>query len=108
MNITINVEEMDQYTKVYIGGELDVYTAPKLQETIFPHVKANQTLIIDLTEVTYLDSTGLGIFVGLFKSLNAKNGTLQLVGLSGRLKRLFDITGLSGIMNIHSEVEGGV
>ncbi|HEY9577371.1 MAG TPA: anti-sigma factor antagonist [Pseudobacillus sp.] len=109
MNITIDVKETEQQTKVRIAGEIDAYTAPKFRETVFPYTeKENSNIVIDLSEVSYMDSTGLGVFVGLFKSLNANGGTLQLVGLSERLRRLFDITGLADIMNINSEVEGGV
>ena len=55
-----------------------------------------------------MDSTGLGVFVGLFKTIKANGGQLYLTGLSERLRRLFDITGLGDIMNINSEVKGGV
>lgn len=109
MNITIDVKEIEQKTEVKISGEIDAYTAPKLRETVFPYTeKKNAEIVIDLSDVSYMDSTGLGVFVGLFKNLNANEGTLQLVGLSERLRRLFDITGLADIMNINSEVEGGV
>lgn len=109
MNITIDVKEMEQQITVRIAGEIDAYTAPKLRETVFPYTeKEKVNVVIDLSEVSYMDSTGLGVFVGLFKSLNANGGTLQLIGLSERLRRLFDITGLADIMNINSEVEGGV
>ncbi|MEK4027070.1 MULTISPECIES: anti-sigma factor antagonist [Bacillaceae] len=109
MNITIDVKETEQQITVRITGEIDAYTAPKLRETVFPYTeKEKANIVIDLSEVSYMDSTGLGVFVGLFKSLNANGGTLQLIGLSERLRRLFDITGLADIMNINSEVEGGV
>ena len=55
-----------------------------------------------------MDSTGLGVIVGVFKSVRAHNGEFKLVGLSDRLKRLFDITGLADIIDINSEIEGGV
>lgn len=109
MNITIDVQEQAQQTKINLTGEIDAYTAPKLRETAFPYTeKQGADIVIDLSGVTYMDSTGLGVFVGLFKSLNANNGTLKLTGLSDRLKRLFDITGLADIMNINSGSEGGV
>ncbi|WP_100330098.1 anti-sigma factor antagonist [Bacillus xiapuensis] len=109
MNITIDTKEMEKYTKINLGGEIDAYTAPQLKEAVFPYAeKENASLVINLSDVSYMDSTGLGVFVGLFKSLNAHNGSLQLVGLSERLKRLFDITGLADIINISSDVEGGV
>ncbi|WP_204555962.1 anti-sigma factor antagonist [Bacillus ectoiniformans] len=109
MNITVDVQELEQYTKVVLSGEIDAFTAPKLRESVFPYTEQKgMKLVIDLSDVTYMDSTGLGVFVGLFKNLSANDSTLQLVGLSDRLKRLFDITGLADIMNINSEVEGGV
>ncbi|MFK2826301.1 anti-sigma factor antagonist [Bacillus sp. B190/17] len=109
MNIKIDVKETEQRTNIEISGEIDAYTAPKLRETIFPYTeKENAQIVVDLSGVSYMDSTGLGVFVGLFKGLNANDGNLQLIGLSERLRRLFDITGLADIMNINSEVEGGV
>lgn len=109
MNISIDVQEQEQQTTIKLAGEIDAYTAPKLRETAFPYTeKQGADIVIDLSGVSYMDSTGLGVFVGLFKSLNANNGTLKLAGLSDRLKRLFDITGLADIMNINSGSEGGV
>ena len=71
-------------------------------------LKKTSILTIDLTDVEYMDSTGLGVFVGLFKAIRANEGQMVLTGLSERLQRLFDITGLADIMEIISEVEGGV
>lgn len=109
MNISIDVQEQQEQTTISLSGEIDAYTAPKLRETAFPYTeKDGASVVIDLSNVTYMDSTGLGVFVGLFKNLNAHNGSLKLTGLSDRLKRLFDITGLADIMNINSGSEGGV
>ncbi|OES45427.1 anti-sigma factor antagonist [Domibacillus iocasae] len=109
MNISIDVQEQEKQTTIKLAGEIDAYTAPKLRETAFPYTEKEEAdIVIDLSGVTYMDSTGLGVFVGLFKSLNANNGTMKLIGLSDRLKRLFDITGLADIMNINSGSEGGV
>ncbi|HHT6119850.1 TPA: anti sigma b factor antagonist RsbV, partial [Listeria monocytogenes] len=68
-------------------------------------VKEGIVLRIDLTEVSYMDSTGLGVFVGAFKSLRQRQRELVLFGLSDRLFRLFEITGLSDIIEIKN-VEG--
>jgi len=70
--------------------------------------KKGMQLVVDLADVTYMDSTGLGVFVGLFKQLRANEGDLTLTGMSERLRRLFDITGLADVMDINTEVEGGV
>lgn len=108
MNIAIDVKQMGHQDHVHVGGEIDAYTAPKLREILFPlSERQGVHIVVDLGNVSYMDSTGLGVFVGVFKNVRAHNGNLVLVGLSDRLKRLFTITGLAEIMNIESHTEGG-
>ncbi|MCA1057092.1 anti-sigma factor antagonist [Rossellomorea aquimaris] len=110
MNLSIDIQEKESEFFVKVAGEIDAYTAPKLKETLQPsaETESDKDIVVDLSDVSYMDSTGLGVFVGLFKAINARGGQLKLVGLSNRLQRLFDITGLGDIMNINSKVEGGV
>lgn len=107
MNIKIEVVQHDSLLEVKLGGEIDAYTAPQLRDTLFPlSEKEKVNMVVNLTEVGYMDSTGLGVFVGVFKNIRSKNGELKLIGLSRRLKRLFEITGLAEIMDINSQNEG--
>ncbi|WP_163102429.1 anti-sigma factor antagonist [Peribacillus alkalitolerans] len=107
MNITIDVKDVDAKVEVKVKGEIDAYTAPKLRESLFPLSEQEKVkMTVNLSEVTYMDSTGLGVFVGLFKNVRAYNGDFAIEGLSDRLKRLFDITGLGDIINIKSDAEG--
>ncbi|WP_456272665.1 anti-sigma factor antagonist [Bacillus sp. AK031] len=109
MNLTIDLNENDKVIDVKVNGEIDAYTAPKLKDALSSSAEEeNVVMNVDLSEVSYMDSTGLGVFVGLFKTIKANGGQLYLNGLSERLRRLFDITGLGDIMNINSEVKGGV
>jgi anti-sigma B factor antagonist len=109
MNLTIDLNENDKVVDVKVNGEIDAYTAPKLKDALASSAEEQDVVMnVDLSEVSYMDSTGLGVFVGLFKTIKANGGQLYLTGLSERLKRLFDITGLGDIMNINSEVKGGV
>lgn len=107
MNISVKIQEQDLKFNVMVQGEIDAFTAPKLRERLFPlSEKAGADITIDLSGVTYLDSTGLGVFVGVFKNIRANDGNLQIVGLSQRLMKLFKMTGLANIMNISSRNEG--
>lgn len=109
MNVSIKMTENDKAVHASLSGEIDAYTAPKVRDELMKHAKKKgMQLVVDLTEVTYMDSTGLGVFVGLFKQLRANEGDLTLTGMSERLQRLFDITGLADVMDINTEVEGGV
>ncbi|MCM3666763.1 anti-sigma factor antagonist [Mesobacillus subterraneus] len=109
MNISIDVKETESVLAVKVNGEIDAYTAPQLREKLFPlSEKEGVKMVVDLSEVNYMDSTGLGVFVGVFKNVRAHNGEFKIVGLSERLQRLFEITGLADIIDINSQIEGGV
>ncbi|ASV67245.1 anti-sigma factor antagonist [Cytobacillus sp. FSL W7-1323] len=107
MNINIDVNHNQNITEVTVGGEIDVYTAPELKKELIPlSEKDNVEMIVDLSGVSYMDSTGLGVFVGLFKNVRAHDGQFKIIGLSSRLKRLFEITGLADIIDISTKMEG--
>ncbi|MEH7885580.1 MAG: anti-sigma factor antagonist [Mesobacillus sp.] len=109
MNISIDVKDTESVLAVKVNGEIDAYTAPQLREKLFPlSEKEGVKMVVDLSEVNYMDSTGLGVFVGVFKNVRAHNGEFKIVGLSERLQRLFEITGLADIIDINSQIEGGV
>jgi anti-sigma B factor antagonist len=106
----VNIEKHQNEKEVFVSvtGEIDAYTAPKLREELLPLAEGkNKVITVNLKDVSYLDSTGLGVFVGMFKQLNKNEGELRLVELSDRLKRLFNITGLSHIMSISDNTEDG-
>jgi anti-sigma B factor antagonist len=103
MNIKVDNHQNNGKTFVFVAGEIDAYTAPKLREELLPLAEEqNKSLIVSLKEVSYIDSTGLGVFIGLFKQITKNSGELKLVDLSERLVRLFQITGLSNIIDISS------
>ncbi|OIK16136.1 anti-anti sigma factor [Bacillus sp. MUM 116] len=104
MNLKIDKHQNNEETFVKVAGEIDAYTAPQLREGLLPLAEGkNKTLIVSLKEVSYMDSTGLGVFIGLFKQLKKNEGELVLIDLSDRLKRLFEITGISNIIHISTE-----
>jgi anti-sigma B factor antagonist len=107
MNLKIEIHHNNLETFVYVAGEIDAFTAPKLKEELLPLAEGqNKLVVISLRDVSYLDSTGLGVFIGFFKELKKNNGDLKLIDLSDRLNRLFEITGLSNIITISSKSEG--
>jgi anti-sigma B factor antagonist len=107
MNLKIEIDDKNKETLVFVSGEIDAFTAPKLREELLPLAEEpNKLVIVSLKDVSYLDSTGLGVFIGFFKELKKNNGDLRLIDLSERLNRLFEITGLSNIITISSKSEG--
>ena len=86
MDLTLATRDVDGTTVVTVGGEIDVYTAPKLRDKITELVAAGvYDLVIDMEAVEFLDSTGLGVLVGGLKKVRAHDGSLQLVCTQDRL-----------------------
>ena len=93
-------------TIVEVGGEIDVYTAPKLREQLVDLVADGQYhLIVDMQNVDFLDSTGLGVLVGGLKRVRAHDGSLRLVCSQERILQIFRITGLTKVFPIHDTVD---
>ena len=92
-----------------LHGELEVYTSPKLREHIVKLVnEGHYELVVDLEDVDYMDSTGLGVLVGGLKRVRAHDGSLRLVCAQERVLKIFRITGLVKVFPIFASVEQAV
>lgn len=109
MDLTLESRDVNGRTVIEVGGEIDVYTAPKLRDTITELVGAGvYDLIIDLSAVEFLDSTGLGVLVGGLKKVRANDGSLSLICGQDRLLKIFRITGLAKVFEIHPDQEAAL
>jgi anti-sigma B factor antagonist len=96
-------------TILQVGGEIDVYTAPRLREELLGVVESGAVrVIIDMERVEFLDSTGLGVLVGALKRVRAQDGSLRLVCSQERILKIFRITGLEKVFPIHHSVTDAV
>ena len=78
-------------------GEIDLATAPELRRQLEELADSDlSTLTVDLSGVTFIDSSGLGVLVGFSQRLREQNRheILILAGLQGPVRKVFDITGL--------------
>ena len=109
MDLTLETRDADGVTIVAVGGEIDVYTAPKLRDRITELVADGEYhLIIDMEQVEFLDSTGLGVLVGGLKKVRAHDGSLELVCNQDRLLKIFRITGLAKVFVIHDSADSAL
>ncbi len=102
MDLSLQTRQDSGRTVIEVGGEIDVYTAPKLREKISELVAdGHHHLVIDMESVDFLDSTGLGVLVGGLKKVRAHDGSMQLICTQERLLKIFRITGLAKVFAIH-------
>ena len=102
VDLSLETRQEDGNTIIEVGGEIDVYTAPKLRDKITELVgNGNYNLVIDMEKVDFLDSTGLGVLVGGLKKVRAHDGSMRLICNQERLLKIFRITGLAKVFVIH-------
>ncbi|MCL3861379.1 STAS domain-containing protein [Actinotalea sp. K2] len=103
MDVSVTSRAVGDRTVVEVGGEIDVYTAPVLREELSDLIDADSTdLVVDLTAVRFMDSTGLGVLVGALKKVRTLGGDLRLVIDQETILKVFRITALSQVFTIHS------
>jgi anti-sigma B factor antagonist len=106
MELGIDVRRVDSHAVVDVKGEIDVYTAPKLRENLIELVsEGSYNVVVNLEGVDFLDSTGLGVLVGALKRVRAHDGTLSLVCTQDKILKIFKITGLTKVFEIHDSVD---
>ncbi len=99
----------DNCAVLRVNGEVDVYTAPELRERVVELLADDFVhLIVDLRDVVFLDSTGIGALVGILRRVRAQDGSLMLVTSSERLLNIFEVTGLGNVFDIYPEVEDAI
>ena len=109
VDLSLTTRNEGERTVVEVGGEIDVYTAPKLRETLISLVdNGRYHLVVDLEKVDFLDSTGLGVLVGGLKRVRTHDGSMSLVCTSERLMKVFRITGLTKVFDIHPDVQSAL
>ena len=106
MDLSVGTREQGGRMIVEVSGEIDVYTAPSLRERLNELVAAGQyDLVVDMSGVDFLDSTGLGVLVGGLKRVRSHDGTLRLVCAQEKILKVFRITGLTKVFPIHATLE---
>lgn len=95
-------EQVDDSTHVVsLRGEIDAHTAPKLGSRLFGLAEdGNRGVVVDLSGVTFMDSTGIGVLVNALRHLKQRRCKMVIVCPSARVLRPFQVTGLVGHLTI--------
>ena len=78
-----------------LTGELDIASAPELRDSLAGQSEEpGRSILVDLAEVTYLDSTGISVLVVAAKRVRSEGGSFMVANASGAVRRILEITGL--------------
>lgn len=109
MDLRLELSEQGGWSVLGVAGEVDVATAPRLREQLIKLVNDQRfRVVVDLGGVDFIDSTGLGVLIGALKRVRTHGGDLALVCTEPRILKVFDITGLDQVFDIHDTVDTAV
>jgi anti-sigma B factor antagonist len=105
-DIEVAVRHRDGSTIVAARGEIDVATAPVLRTGLDQALARDiGAVVVDLTGVTFIDSTGLGVLIGARRRCAEAGRDLRVVVDEPRILKVFEITGLTELFAIHASLE---
>lgn len=106
MEFTVLTRSEGDATVVAVTGELDAHVAPQLAAAVDPLAsRPDGVLVIDLGEVGFVDSTGLGVLVSTLKHVREAGGRLDVVVSSPRVLKVLALTGLDVVIPLHGTLD---
>jgi anti-sigma B factor antagonist len=107
--LSIAREDAEDAVVLHAKGFLDLSTRLKLSNVLNDAVTANDgPVVVDLCEVTFLDSTGLGVLMNALRRLTRQQRELRIVCPPGNIRRIFELSGLDGTFTLHNTREEAV
>jgi anti-sigma B factor antagonist len=106
MALEIDVSQGSGHRVIQAVGEVDLGTSPKLRDAILKCIATAQAVGVDLSNVNYMDSSGVATLVEGLKSCSAKKQTFALVNPSDAVMRVLQLARLDSLFDIRPAMEG--
>ncbi len=106
LSIDLKTEDGGGTLVFRLRGSLDLATAPTVRAALTDATdKGGHHIVVDLTQLEFLDSTGLGVLIGAHRRAAERGGSLRLIVHDGPISRLLNITGLIGVFAVYHSLE---
>ncbi|HVF10303.1 MAG TPA: STAS domain-containing protein, partial [Abditibacteriaceae bacterium] len=106
MDLKISTRVVGSVTILEVSGEIELSNAAQLREALMRACHDEQPgLVVDMSGVAFIDSTGIGVLVGALKRARECNGAFVLACPQRRVRRVFEITGLLSVFALSATVE---
>lgn len=105
MELDIATENAGASCTIVLNGEVDVYTSPRLRQQLNELIDGGcMNLVVDLQDLGFIDSSGLGVLVSALRKVKEQGGTLRLVCAKESILKIFRITGLDKVFPLFTTV----
>jgi anti-sigma B factor antagonist len=107
--VEVTTRQEGGFTIVAVSGEVDLYSSPRMREAILAGVsRKNPRVIVDLTKVSYMDSSGIATLVEALQLTRKHSGRLVVAGLSERVREVFELARLESVFELSPTVAAAV
>ncbi len=102
LSLTIDLERRGRVLLVRLVGELDHHTAELLRDQVEDQLESGKVkhLVLNLGQLSFMDSSGIGVILGRYKQIRAIDGEMVVCAISPAVKRLFEMSGLFKIIRL--------
>lgn len=103
MDLQVELEHRRNVLITRLKGELDHHTAERVRIQLDEAIQRNQVshVVLSLTHLTFMDSSGLGVILGRYKQIKGRGGTMAVCDVNPAIKRLFELSGLFKIVHMY-------
>jgi len=107
VSLNIDLETKNDVLCIRLSGELDHHTADELREKATAIIEKNEIrhIVLNLEQLTFMDSSGLGVILGRYKQIKQVHGEMVVCAISPSIQRLFDMSGLFKIIKLEPTEE---
>lgn len=89
-----------------ISGEIDLYNAPEIKDIVNKLIEQKKyNVVINLKDVTYIDSSGIGALISSLSNLKKYQGGLKIINVFASVKKVFELTKLTSFFDIYDSEE---
>lgn len=104
MDLAIETSTHGDATVLALDGDIDLQTAGPLRDRLAELTTPGRIVVVDLSDVDFLDSSGLGTFVGAANALRAAGGSLRLACPRPHVSKVFSLSRLTEVIPVHDDV----
>lgn len=108
MRLVTSQRFTDTAAVIGLSGDLDLATAPELRTALLEALTERRNIIVDMTDLRFLDSTGLGVLVRIHKKAKAQGGVVAFCAVPGNVVKILEVTCLDRVFPVHATVEDAV
>jgi anti-sigma B factor antagonist len=98
------ITEQSGHTIVALEGEIDLEQASAVRKALLDTLKKNRNVLVDLSKVTYIDSSGIASLVEGLQVARRQRGELALVAVNQRVRRVLELARLDKVFQIHADL----